>query len=174
MFWGYHLKLRTVKYRKTSNCLDPSAKYPGVFGKNLSSPLLFSRARNKVFQILFARWWNRRWSARPREIARDRRESTRHSLLQVRCSGASLRSRGRRVGEERRSLGYHAVEESIPTRVRIGSVMIPKWKRSKRRWPRRSERGRTQAVDLEFERSSARQLSTCELLQSVAMTGYRH
>lgn len=38
----------------------------------------------------------------------------------------------------------------------------------------RAERGRrTQAVDFEFERSTARQLSTCELLQSVAMTGYR-
>jgi len=40
-------------------------------------------------------------------------------------------------GKGGRSLGYHAVERSIPTRVRIGSVMILKWKRSKRRWPRR-------------------------------------
>lgn len=89
------------------------------------------------------------------EIEGNRRE---HSRLQVRSSGASLRSRERRV--EGRFLGYHAVEGSIPTRVRIGSVMIPKWKRSKRRWPQqRSERGlsafKPQAVDFEFERSFA-------------------
>lgn len=138
--------------RKTPK-LDPSAKYLGVYGKNLSSPLLFSRARNKVFQILFALMESQMKCATPRNRSRSKGIDE-HSLLQVRCSGASLRSRGAGGGIERRSLDYHAVEGSIPTRVRIGSVMIPKWKRSKRRWPRRSERDRTQAVDFEFERSS--------------------
>lgn len=45
-------KIAFKNTRKTSNCLNLSAKYSGIFDKSLSSPLLFSRAR-KVYSKYF-------------------------------------------------------------------------------------------------------------------------
>lgn len=104
--------------------------------------------------------------ATPRNRSRSKRIDE-HSLLQVRCSGASLRSRGE-GGRDRETVsrlprGGRKHSYTSSDRIRndteveeVETEMAPTFRA-------RTERGRTQAVDFEFERSSVGQLSTCEL-----------
>lgn len=146
-------------------------------------------AKRSIFQILFV-WWNCRWSApRPQEIARDRTELT--SVQVHRHSGASLRSRGRGLDERQGSVSLslsvsfsaprgeekqaflHEFRSKIHNDTKVEEVDITKIVPTSRVRFASAVAGLDRPSTLYFSDSPSGSYPTCELLQSVAVPGYR-